>query len=263
MLVLLGPSFDGSPEGFAKLAEATGLVTYDLRSRIKPGWWGVIRSLADQAQVEDLVQRLRRAGFPVVAVELERVWSPDRQFVKAQALRLESGGLVLRVRDQEMELPYAAVLAIVRGEVGADSRPPPRSKGPSSATFRAVVGGVEANVFRDTAGRAVDAFQAADLHFHTVRWSARVDPRTTDLTSVPGTTGVPARDLDRITAEIAARTGLRVDQGSRMSSLASYAMQVHRPPAPGSAPPDAVLDRFDGYSRLVAEAELAASRARV
>jgi len=263
MLVLLGPSFDGSPAAFAKLAAATGLVVYDLRSRIKPGWWGVIRALADQDQAEDLVQRLRRDGFPVVAVDLDRAWSSDRQFVKAQALRLEQDGLVLRVRDQDMGLPYAAVLAIVRGEVGADSRPPPRSKGPSSATFRAVVGGIEPTVFRDTAGRTVDAFQAADLHFHTVRWTARVDPRTTDLSAIPGTTGVPARDLDRATAELAQRTGLRVDQGSRMSSLASYAMQVHRSLSPGSTapPPDAALDRFDGYSRLVAEAELAAARA--
>ncbi len=262
MLVLLGPSFDGSPEAFAKLAAVTGLVAYDLRSRIKPGSWGVIRSLADQEQVKDMVARLRREGFPVVAVELERAWSSDRQFVRAQALRLEPGGLVLRVRDQDMELPYAAVLAIVRGEVGTESRPPPRVKGPSSATFRAVVGGVEANALRDTAARAVDTHQAADLHFYTVRWSARLDPRTTDLSGIPGTTGVAARDLDRVAAEIASRTGLRVEQGSRMSSLASYATQVHRSPAPGSAPPDEPRDRFDGYSRLVAEAELAEARAR-
>jgi hypothetical protein len=262
MLVLLGPAFDGSQASFAKLAAVTGLVVYDLRARIKPGWWGVIRALGDPEQAQDLVARLRKEGFPVVMIATELAWGADRQFVKAQALRLDAEELVLRVRDQDMNLPYAAVLAIVRGEVGSEPRPSVRVRVPSSATFRAVVGATDSAALRDLSGRASDSFQAADVHFHTVRWSARIDPRTTDLSTVPGVTGVPARDLDTVTAELARKTGLRVDQGSRLSSLASYALQGHRGASPmqGSGA-DLSLDRFDGYSRLVAEAELAALRA--
>lgn len=259
MLVLLGPSFAGSPQGFAKLAELSGLVTYDLRSRIKPGWWGVIRALADKEQANDLVARLRREGFPVVSVELDCAWNPERRFVKVQALRLEPSELVLRVRDQEMVLPYAAVLTIVRGELGLESRSLPRAKGSSSSAFRVVVVGADVGVSRDGAGRSTDSFQATDLHFHTARWIARIDPRTADLASVPGTVGTHARDLEVVTAEIASRTGLRVDQGFRMSSLSSYVMESHRSatPAPGSMA-DPHSDRFDRYSRLVGEAEAAA-----
>lgn len=261
MLVLLGPSFDGSSSGLAKLAEVTGLVAYELRARIKPGCWGVIRALADPEQAHDLAARLQREGFPVVAVTLEQAWSPERRFVKAQAVRLEPEALLLRVREREMVLPYAAVLVIVRGEAGADSRPP-RSLGVSSATLRAVGLG-DAAARRDTTGRSTDAFQAADLHFHTARWVARVDPRVTDLSQIDGATGVTLPDLELLAGELGRRTGARVDRGSRMSSLASYAMQGHRAPPPTAAlGAEPLPDRFDGYSRLVGEAELAAHRAR-
>ena len=49
-------------------AEATGLVAYDLRSRLKPGWWGVIRALGDAEQAEMMArfaeqEKLVQAGI--------------------------------------------------------------------------------------------------------------------------------------------------------------------------------------------------------
>jgi hypothetical protein len=49
-LVLLGPGFDGSDQGYQTLARATGLVLYDLRSRVKPGSWGLVKSFGDAGQ---------------------------------------------------------------------------------------------------------------------------------------------------------------------------------------------------------------------
>ena len=64
MLVLLGPWFEATPEGFARLAHATGLVPYDLRSRIKPGCWGLLRAVGDGAQAEALGRPPAGRGLP-------------------------------------------------------------------------------------------------------------------------------------------------------------------------------------------------------
>lgn len=262
MLVLLGPSFDGSNEGFARLAEATGLVAYDLRSRIKPGWWGVIRALGDVEQAEQLALRLRKDGFPVVTVELGVAWSSERRFVKVQGLTFTDAELVLEVRDRKMSVPYAAVLAIVRGEVGGLRAPVSVRATKSSASFRAVIPSAADLDARD-AGRG-EAYQVADVHFHTVTWVGRLDARSFDFSQVAGATGHPLRDLDLLIEELSRRSGCRVDRGARMSSLAPYALQGQRrgnTPVPGR-PQDPDPDPFDGYSRLVAEAELEAFRHR-
>ena len=54
MLVMLAPSFDGSTDSYARLAKVTGMVAYDLKSRVKPGVWGIVRALADEAQATEL-----------------------------------------------------------------------------------------------------------------------------------------------------------------------------------------------------------------
>jgi hypothetical protein len=260
LLVLLGPSFDGTNESFERLARATGLVAYDLRSRIKPGWWGVIRALGDAEQARQLAARLRKDGFPVVAVDVDAAMDRERRDVRLKGARLENAELVLVVREREMKIPYAAILALVRGEVGS-GLPAAHSRGPrpSSSTFRAVVpSSVDLQVHRD---HGVDAYQALDLHFHTAKWFGRVDARAFDFSFLSGATGHPLRDLDLLAEELSRRSGVRVDRGARMSSLASHALQrQHRiTPVPGRSP-ELSRDVFDGYSRLIAEAELEAFR---
>ncbi len=258
MLVLLGPSFDGSHESFQRLAEATGLVAYDLRSRIKPGWWGVIRAVGDEEQAELLAARLRREGFPVVAVDVSSAWDPDRRLVVLTSACLEDAELVLGVRGREMRIPYAAILALVRGEVGSGAHSQsPRAPRPSSSTFRAVVpSSTDLQVHRDHGG---EAFQALDIHFHTAKWFGRVDARTFDFSAIPGASGHPLRDLERFVDLLGSRSGVRIDKGAKMSSLAPYALQGQRrlTPIPGR-PLQPAPDPFDGYSRLVAAAEISA-----
>ncbi len=257
MLVLLGPSFDGTNDSFQRLADATGLVAYDLRSRIKPGWWGVIRALGDAEQAELLATRLRKEGFPVVAVDVNSAWDPERRAVKLQGARLEGAELVLLVREREMAVPYAAILALVRGELGSGSQTAQRRmRRPSSSTFRAVVPTAADLQVRE---HGTEAYQTLDIHFHTARWFGRVDPRAFDFATVPNATGHSLRDLELFVEELARRSGVRIDKGAKMSSLAPYALHGQRrfTPIPGRSqePPP---DPFDGYSRLVAEAEFSA-----
>ena len=261
MLVLLGPSFDGTNASFQRLAEATGLVAYDLRSRIKPGWWGVIRALGDAEQAELMAARLRKEGFPVVAVDVNSAWDPERRPVKVQGARLESAELVLVVREREMAIPYAAILALVRGELGSGSQVTHgRPRRVSSSTFRAVVPSSADLQVRDL---GTESYQALDIHFHTAMWFGRVDPRGFDFTGMPNVTGHPLRDLEGFVEELAHRSGVRIDKGAKMSSLAPYSLHGQRriTPVPGRSqePPP---DPFDGYTRLVAEAESAAFQHR-
>ena len=58
MLVLLSPEFSGSELQVAQLAQVTGLLPYDLRTRLRPGVWGVLRVLADFEQAQLLVGQL-------------------------------------------------------------------------------------------------------------------------------------------------------------------------------------------------------------
>jgi hypothetical protein len=257
LLVLLGPSFDGTADSFQRLAEATGLVAYDLRSRIKPGWWGVIRALGDAEQAELMATRLRKEGFPVVAVDVNSAWDPERRAVKLQGVRLESAELVLLVREREMAIPYAAILALVRGEMGSGSQTThARARRPSSSAFRAVVPSSADLQVRD---HGAEAYQALDIHFHTAKWFGRIDPRSFDFSTVPNATGHSLRDLEVLVEELARRSGVRIDKGAKMSSLAPYSLHGQRriTPIPGR-PQEPPPDPFDGYTRLVAEAESSA-----
>src|SRR3954470_21015444 len=88
MLVMLAPSCDGSTDAYGRLARATGMLAYDLKSRLKPGVWGVVRALADEEQAHALVQRLREEGFPVVVMAREVAHDPNRRIVTVRALEL-------------------------------------------------------------------------------------------------------------------------------------------------------------------------------
>jgi hypothetical protein len=107
-----------------------------------------------------------------------------------------------------------------------------------------------------------DAFSAADLHFITVTWAARIDARHFDFSVVGGEEPSRVQALDRVVALLADRAALRVDRGGRVSSVASFvglAPQRNDTPAPGSnrgpSSQTAPDEEFDVYSRIVAEAE--------
>ncbi len=137
MLVLLGPPFQGTDEEYARLAQATGILAYELRTKIKPNAWGVVRALGDERQALELAGLLAGQGFRVSVVDPALAGEPDRMFVPLRTIELSETGLVLHLTERSMAIPYPALVAIVRGEVQLGSRP--RREMPSSSTFRAVV----------------------------------------------------------------------------------------------------------------------------
>jgi hypothetical protein len=269
MLVMLAPSFDGSSDAYLRLAKATGLVAYDLKSRVKPGVWGVVRALADEVQANELAERLHAEGFPVFVVPREVAHDPNRRIVTIRSLEISSDQVVLHLREREMPIPFGALSCIVRGEVHL-GQVPARSVTPSSSTFRAVVPSTnDMLVFRESLSASnFEAFAAADLHFATVLWVARIDARGFDFSALGTTSESPASDLDALVNELSVRSGVRVDRGVRSSSVASVLMQspggrtAPVSQAPRSSREGPSDERFDPYSRVIAEAErkLAVSR---
>jgi hypothetical protein len=262
MLVMLAPSFDGTAESYARLAQATGMVAYDLKSRVKPGVWGIVRALADEAQATALARRLREEGFPVFVVPREVAYDTTRRIVTIRALEMRDHEIVLHLREREMPIPFGALSCIVRGEVHL-GQVPARSMSPSSATFRAVVPSTsDVQMFRESLSASnFEAFAAADLHFATVQWVARIDARSFDFSALGERSESPASDLDQLVDALALRAGVRVDRGVRASSVVSVLMQAPgqrtTPPVSQSArsketPSD---ERFDPYSRVIGEAE--------
>ncbi|HEX3776354.1 MAG TPA: hypothetical protein VHV51_17900 [Polyangiaceae bacterium] len=258
MLVMLAPSFDGANDSYARLARATGMVAYDLKSRVKPGVWGIVRALADEAQATELTRRLRADGFPAFVVPREVAHDPARRLVTIRSLALRDDELVLYLREREMPIPFGALTCIVRGEVQL-GQVPARSMTPtsSSSTFRAVVPSTaDVQVFRESIPvSSFEAFTAADLHFATVLWIARIDARSFDFAALGEASESPAQDLDRLVDLLASRAGVRVDRGVRASSVVSVLLQsAGRSIAPSSR--EAASDeRFDPYSRVIGEAE--------
>lgn len=192
MLVLIGPPFSGSEDEYGRIAQVAGLLPYELKTKLKPGAWGVIKAIAAPEQAEALGRQLRDQGFRVAVVDTAVAADPGRMFVPLRALELGENSLVLHLSERSMPIPYRALLTIVRGEVQLGSRQ--RSRPASSSTFRAVVpeAGVEL-----VAATQLDAFAAADLHFATVLWAARIDARAFDF-SILGQASGGAQDLDRL-----------------------------------------------------------------
>ena len=261
MLVLLGPPFSGNEEEFARLSAATGLLVYELKTKLKAGAWGVVKALGDPGQAEELAQVLRGTGFRVAVVDSAVVSDPARMFAPLRALELRQDELILHLKERSMPIPYRALLTVVRGEVQVGSRP---RRSSSSTSLAAAVQSSADEVFRESASTQLDAFAAADIHFATVLWAARIDARQFDFSGLGGGTGT-AQDLDRLVDLLAERTGLRVDRASKISSVASFTtggpirsptpMPVHGAPQRREIP-----ERFDAYSRLIAEAERQAAR---
>ncbi|HYO98457.1 MAG TPA: hypothetical protein VER33_28335 [Polyangiaceae bacterium] len=256
MLILLGPDFAGTNEAYERLASATGLSAYDLRARLRPGTWGVVKALADAAQAEALVSQLGLAGFAAKLVDSAVANDSDRRIVAAVAITLRDEGFVVQLRDRAVDVAYSAVACVVRGEVqpGRSVEGVPSSS--VSTTFRTPVPGAEPGVGHDTSALSVEAYQAADLHFFTVSWVARLDARALDLVA----SELRVAALDALVEELAQRARVRVDRSARTSSLASFAQTLPRrasvePPSGRDVRREQPDLRFDSYSRLVGEAE--------
>jgi len=260
MLVLVGPPFSGSEDEFARLSAATQLLVYDLKTKLKADTWGVVKVLADPAQAEALANRLRDSGFRVALVDQGIASDSGRMFVQVRAIELLDADLVLHLSERSMTIPYRAMTTIVRGEVGGFKR------SSSSAGFRAVVPTrAEVEVFRESvATDQTDAYAAADIHFATVLWVARIDARAFDF-SVLGAPAGAAEGLDRLVDLLSQRANVRVDRGNKISNVASFAPGGTKrapTPIPGQPPMSRreAPERFDIYSRLIGEAERQAAR---
>jgi hypothetical protein len=266
VLVLLAPVFDGSDQAYQALARATGLVQYDLRTRLKPGTWGLVRGFADAGHANELASKLIAAGLPVVVVDRQILNDQERRLVPVHGMLLGEHDFVLKLKDREMKIPYGALACIVEGEVQPGRSPgAAQPSAASSGSMRAVSPvGPELATFREAQAAPPIGHLAADLHFSTVLWMARIDARIFDFG--PARTGNVALDLANLTNLLAQKGNVRVDRNVRTSSVASFAEQP-LPLRGASWPPatqrvrDAVDARFDSYSRVVGEAERLARRA--
>ena len=269
MLVMLAPSFDGSNDAYARLVKATGMLAYDLRSRLKPGVWGVVKALGDEEQAQALAQRLLAERLPALIVPREVAHDVNRRIVTIRGLEIHTEHIVLHLREREMAIPFGALTCIVRGEVHT-GHVPSRSFTPSSATFRAVAPSTgDVPVFRESVSASnFNAYAAADLHFATVLWVARLDARSFDFSTLGLASESPASDLDELVDVLSERSGVRVDRGVRASSVVSALMQgatsraaspVSQAPRSKESPSD---ERFDPYSRVIGEAERLLAQAR-
>lgn len=269
MLVLLAPSFDGSDQSYQALSQATGLVPYDLKSRAKAGSWGLVKAFGDAGQAQELASRMIARGFPAVLVDRTVAHDDERRTVPVQRVELGDAHFSLVLKDRAMQIPYGALACIVEGEV-QPGRPPRglrHTTGPratSSATLRAVSPALgDEQSLRDVQAAAPVGFLAADLHFATVLWIARIDSRAFDFGAARS--GNLAADLPALTNLLAGRSGVRVDRAIKTSSVASFAdqpapMRAHSWPPPSIRKSEAGDPRFDGYSRLIGEAERVARR---
>jgi hypothetical protein len=261
MLVLLGPSFDTTEASYQALARVTGLVPYDLKTRLKPGAWGCLKVVGDIGQARDLGSRLIADGFPVVLVDQAVAHDPDRRHVAVHRIELRESDFVLSLKDREMTIPYRALTCVVEGEVqpgraSATARTA-QPASPSSGSFRAVTPAVtEMQSFRES---QQVGYLAADLHFATVVWVARIDTRVFEFGhDRPSNV---AAELAELVDTIAVWAGVRVDRAVKMSNVAAAGEQPQSrraaswPPLSARMKEEAQDQRFDTYSRLIGEAE--------
>lgn len=271
MLILIGPSFEATAPAVQRLAQLTGLVAYDLKTKLRPGSWGVVKLLADVGKARELTEQLQAEGFPAVLVETDVAFDQSRRIVAVDRIGLGADQIELELRGQTMSVPTKGLLTIVQGEAIVRSERGATSPSSSNA-FRAVVPTAQdIQAFRDMQiTSSYDSFHVADLHFATVLWVARLDARRTDFAPLGIEGGSPLQKLEQAVAQITRICDVRVDRAVRTSSLASFATRPtpmrSTSPAPGAPisprdlKPPPSDPHFDGYSRLVAEAERAARR---
>ena len=254
MLVLIGPSFQGTDNQYAQLSDVTGLVQYELRTRLRQNSWGLLKAIAEEQEAEQLAFQLRTLGYEAVAVDPSVGQDEQRQIVSVCAIQFGAQCADVQVRTRSMVIPYAAFLTIVRGEVVMDTL----SEAGSESRFRASRSSVLPPSPQATTGR-FDSFIAADIHFCTVNWIGRIDSRHFDFSEFELHDGNPIKNLDRVTDHLAERAGgIPVDRCVKRSSVAGFVA----PPSRSSQPPTSVAadpvsgdSRFDSYSRIIGEAE--------
>jgi hypothetical protein len=264
MMILVPPGFEGNADDVRRLAELTGLVQYDVKTRLRPGSWGVLRVLADADEAEALHAVLSQHGIPTVVVDSMVAFDQTRRIVRVDQLSLDDGALSLSAAGQSMRVDPKVLLVVVRGEIRAQPSAWHERRTSSSSSLKAVVpSSAEVQVFRERAqSEYVDSFPGADLHFATVQWVARIDARQLDF-AVLGIQGAgPLARMEQLADKLAALASVRVDRSFPHSSLASFSERpppLHaRTPAPSvppSSPRNFEHQPFDGYSRLVGEAE--------
>ena len=273
MLVLLSPEYAGSELQIAQLAQVTGLLPYDLRTRLRPGVWSVLRVLADFDQARGLVSHLMGLGFRAVVIDSSVGQDPDRKIVYLRGLDVTDSGMALRLSEREMFVPFGALLTIVRGEVHLGRSQRSVSLGAVAGQLRSTPSlgpwssagssGDSASIGDGRNSGVTDVFAAADLHFATVPWIARIDARELDFPSIIPLQSNVAERLDVLVDWLANQASIRVDRHLRVSSLGSHTMSSRA----ASTTPQGLLspsrrgnsnmgdEHFDAYSRLVAEAE--------
>lgn len=285
MLVAVGPPFDATGERYALLSQITGLLVYDLRTRVHAQGWGVVRALAEPVDAERLAQALRDAGFRAVALDSSVAHDPERIALSVRSILCGADVMTPEFGDRGVSFPYESLLAIVRGELRSGDRGAHRE-----SDRHRVVGASHGDVAVSREMGPVGAFDAvavADLHFTGVLPFARIEVKNFDFAAF-GLDNGTVDSLEALVSHLAERSGVRVDRSSRTSSLLSHVragtLRSSTPPpsstrggassvsaAPGneptsSAPPPSSASlrhakpppmdpRFDGYSRLVAEAE--------
>jgi hypothetical protein len=261
MMLLVGPGFEGSPDDLRRLAELTGLVQYDIKTRLRAGSWGVLLVLADAGEAEALLVVLQQHGIPTVMINPMVAFDQSRRIVRVDSLSLESDALTIVAAGQSMRVDPKVLLVVVRGEVRANTG---GWRSSSSSRIQAVAPtAAEVQVFRERMeNEYTESFPGADLHFATVQWVARLDPRQLDFDAL-GIQGVgPLAKLEQLAETLAQMADVRIDRSFPHSSLASFAerapplrTRTPMPSSPPSSPRNLGHQPFDGYSRLVGEAE--------
>jgi len=271
MLILLGPQYSAQESELAMLAAETGLALYDLRTRLRPGAWSVVRAVADAQRAQQIVANLRGRGLQCCALDSAVGQDPLRKTVYLRGIDIKSDFVVLQLAEREMKIPIGALLTIVRGDVHLGRMSLVLSSQPSSQSLRAAAstpsmlasGSGPGEVFREQRAPQIhEVFVAADIHFVTVPWLARLDAKDCAFPGQNSDTANYAEQLDRFIDELAQRARIRVDRNVKMSSLASHTSGSQRlatpsPPGPTSTRRGAGMtdEHFDAYSRLVGEAE--------
>jgi hypothetical protein len=234
--------------------------------------WGVLRVLADFDQAQSLVGQLTSLGFQAVAIDSAVGQDPERKIVYLRGLEITEEGMTLRLSERKMLVPYGALLTIVRGDVHLGRSQKGNTLGAIAGQLRATpplgpwVGAAASEVATMGDGRnpgVTDVFAAADLHFVTVPWIARIDARELEFPSIIPMQSNAAERLDVLVDWLANQAHVRVDRHLRVSSLGSHTVGsrgVASTPQ-GSVPPSRRMvsptsdEHFDAYSRLIAEAE--------
>lgn len=268
MLVLLGPRYSATSEELTLLTAETGLTPYDLRMRLRPGAWSVVRAFADQDQATRVVSRLASQGLQCCALNSAVGMDPSRPVVYLREIVASPSQVLLLMAEREMSVPLRALLTIVRGDVhlGRTLHATP-SPGSSSAMRAATPISLQPStataseaVLEQRAALDQDVFVAADLHFVTVPWIARIDARDCAIEVDGPQSGNYAERLDAFIDALSRAARIRVDRDIKISNLALHATGQQRQVAPngpistrrGRASSD---EYFDAYSRLIGEAE--------